>query len=389
MRFAVVEDFEAYWRLRWRTQPHAAGPYMERPWLTWQAETNSGRSAWIVVEHLGQVLLAAPVFEWTGDPVPSMNLAYSPGHLIEEVAGETLSEFEHDRWLPCLLVGSRAAYDGGFLTDTSLADEDMRRACDQLLEGIEFLRSHWLAASWALEYAPQALAQSLRAASESAGLTGVTSCVQSALALSDTRWPRKPKRVREQARQYRRFLDDGGAITVERMVGLESEMARLTAAAQHKYGEPGDVRIFEDYFAGQAERLDQVSVVFVARSRGRLVGFSHGLVGRDGLAMRACGVEADGPSYTYFMAAFRAPHDYAVANRISHLNLGAGAYQTKMYQGCFPRYTHAVIRHPDNSPEAWLPILSQDAPDAVEARRTWSAAAPRLDEGIDSDSEAR
>lgn len=66
----------------WNSLARDGGFYLGYPWLTWaEADPSVTASYLIAMGADGTALGAVVTYLWDGCPVPSMNLAYSPGHI--------------------------------------------------------------------------------------------------------------------------------------------------------------------------------------------------------------------------------------------------------------------------------------------------------------------
>ncbi|MEU9851934.1 GNAT family N-acetyltransferase [Streptomyces sp. NPDC047974] len=174
-------------------------------------------------------------------------------------------------------------------------------------------------------------------------------------------------------REYQRFLAAGYELGTERLGSCLEEAAPLLANLQSKYGHATTAADTVRMFADQAACLDDHSVVFTARSRGRLVAVSVMYEWKGTLYARAAGFdyEALRDAYEYYGICYYTPIDYMSGRGLDRLHLGIGAYGAKVNRGALlsPLWTVALADRaadtPHPAPVDLAPWQAEHGPDAV------------------------
>ena len=367
-----LERLDADGRQVWGRLSAGYGFYQSELWHQWQQHDNPGRTWYLLTEDdRGDPLGGAVVFEWLGDAVPSMNLAYSPGHMVEDVTGRPLTPEQHRAWLPCLLVGSRAGYDGGFVMRQDLGAEVCRQVMACIAAEVECLRRDVGAAAWAVEYCPTDQAAMFLTASRDLGLP-VVSGDQSAAAVLDPWAPVRSKHSREWDRERRIFEATGGNVNVSRLSEMVDDIAPLLGRTQAIHQTGDTTEVLHRYLLGQAEVLNDCSVVLSSRGRVGVEAFVLGFVGDGVLALRTAGMAADAPRFSYFALVMTASRELARDLGLTQVHLGAGSYATKAARGAVPRWNCSIIRPPDGVPAEWREALSTPRLDHRDASKVWT-----------------
>ncbi|MGW3173931.1 GNAT family N-acetyltransferase [Streptomyces sp. NPDC001153] len=154
--------------------------------------------------------------------------------------------------------------------------------------------------------------------------------------------------------EYARFLAAGYELGRQRLSECLDEVAPLLANLQAKYGHATTAEEIHRAFADQAACLDDRSVVFTARSGGRLVGAAVMYEWRGTLYARAVGFDyaALRDAYEYYGLCYYLPVDYLSERGLTALHLGIGAYAAKVKRGArlVPLWTVALADDPTDAP---------------------------------------
>ncbi|MFJ5631798.1 GNAT family N-acetyltransferase [Streptomyces goshikiensis] len=162
------------------------------------------------------------------------------------------------------------------------------------------------------------------------------------------------RRSRVLKREYARFLKAGYELGRQTLAESLEEAAPLLANLQTKYGHETEVDDVFRAFADQARCLDDQSVVFTARSGGRLIAVSVMYEWRGALYARAAGFdyEALQGAFEYYGVCCYLPIDYMSTRGLTELHLGIGAYGAKVGRGArlSPLWTVALADDPADAP---------------------------------------
>ncbi|MER6704947.1 GNAT family N-acetyltransferase [Streptomyces fumanus] len=170
------------------------------------------------------------------------------------------------------------------------------------------------------------------------------------------------KRRSSIVRERRAFAEAG--VTVERHGPgvLGPELAALELQWRQKYGRQADLdETVADYRKLQEHVGDALSV-FVARQRGRTLGFMTFIVDGPVWWARFPGFDYSMAAevYLYFNLLFYHPIELAIGEGVSSISYSMGSYETKCSRGCRPRHFLAYVRSPgDPSLAAELELVDQ------------------------------
>lgn len=369
----------------WARLAHGRSFYLGYPWLSWAESDPLFDTAYLVVRDAAGVARAAvATYLWRALDGPSMNLAYSPGHIAEENSGRALSPGEHALFFPVLLVGSRAGYHGGVVVDPALDERQRAAALTALFAAVEETAERLDAASVAMLYVPVEHAAECEEAWRRAVADPdrrpllATQSAEAVIVLDGGADPDADRaaRRREWGRERRRYqaaLDRLAVLPLSRSVEIAGP---LLAATQRKYGGTDSDEDMCRYLASQVPTLDPHSRVLVEYAGEAAVAFSLCYLWEDGVYVRAAGFAPDAAPYSYFNLTMYRPSDLARERGLSHVNLGAGTYTAKRARGAEPRYTASLVRPPVAASPALKAAFQTTGGDARQALEVWGPIRP-------------
>ncbi|AEH09298.1 MULTISPECIES: hypothetical protein [Protofrankia] len=363
--------------------------YLSYPWLRW-AETAAGVDTVYLAAYSrdARVVGAVPCYLWDGGTVPSMNAAYDVVAELLTPNGVALSPPERRRWLPALLVGSRAGYHGGVLVDPALAPPERERVLIRLFRAVTEHAAGSGAGSVAMLYVPETHAAECAAAWRVA-LDGTPGPYAAPLSAEATVRPvtREPfatptlsaRSRREWYREERRFTEAAEAIGSAPLSACVAEIGPLLGHTQRKYGASDSDEAMTRYLAGQVPFLDSHSHVLLEYDGGAVVGFALTYSWGDALAVRAAGFSDRCAPFAYFNLAVYGPVRLAMDRGLGSVELGAGSYRGKFLRGADLSPTWSLVVPPAGAPPEWLTALTGPGGDYLAARAVDGALGIRPD----------
>ncbi|GAA1407420.1 hypothetical protein GCM10009639_56190 [Kitasatospora putterlickiae] len=326
--------------------------YLGHPWLDWAEQSDEYRSGYLLAEDPeGRLLGALPYYLWHGGTGVSMNQAYHPLDLLAVPRLGAAAEAERPLWLPLLLLGSRAGYHGGVLTDPALPGPHRALVIARLLEAARELADRSGAGATALLYAPEPHAAECLAALErhcpdATPPEHAPLSAEAVIPVDESARNHSGRRRREFQREARAFAASGGTVGRVRLSDCWREAGPLLGRLQRKYGEDDSDEAMTSYLEQQTAFLDPWSEVLVERRDGRLTGFALCYAWGDTLHVRAAGFDEDAGPYAYFNLGVYEPLRLAAERGLAWVDLGTGAYQGKLLRGAHLRPTHALVWPP-------------------------------------------
>ncbi|MFF5177024.1 GNAT family N-acetyltransferase [Micromonospora sp. NPDC000316] len=378
----------------WNSLAEGEGFYLGYPWMAWAETDPSFVTTYLVArDGTGDTVAAVATYLWSGASVPSMNLAYSPGHIAEENLERPLSPEEHAAFLPALLVGSRAGYHGAVAISKDLTAARRDAVLTALFTEVEALAARLGAACVALLYTPTENVAAYQAAWDRAvgpAGRGPVPSLLSAEAVLPAPGGEVSDRAAEAAgrrewrRERRRYDDAVDRVESVRLSECVDVIAPLLGATQRKYGGPDTDADMHHYFASQVPALDAYSLVLLEHAGDDVVGFSLNYLWPDGVYVRAAGFERQAAAYSYFNLTMYRPRDLAAERGLPVVHLGAGTYGAKRARGAEPRWTAGLVRPPAGVSEEFVRAFAITGSDYRQAVRTWGepvSAIPSQQEG--------
>ncbi|MDG4806967.1 GNAT family N-acetyltransferase [Micromonospora sp. WMMD1120] len=383
----------------WNDLAEGEGFYSGYPWLAWAETDPSFVTTYLVARDAsGAIVAAVATYLWNGASVPSMNLAYSPGHIAEENLQRSLSAEEHAAFLPALLVGSRAGYHGAVAISKDLPADRRDAVLTALFVEVEALAARLGAACVALLYTPvahvAAYSKAWHRAVGPAGRGPVAAMLSAEAVLPAPGGDRTVEAAdrREWRRERRRYDDAVDRVETVRLAECVDVIAPLLGATQRKYGGPDSDADMRRYFASQVPALDAYSLVLLEFAGDEAVGFSLNYLWPDGVYVRAAGFGQRAAAYSYFNLTMYRPRDLAAERGLPGVHLGAGTYGAKRARGAEPRWTAGLVRPPADVSDELTRAFAIDGSDYRQAVRIWGGPAPTIpsqQEGDDALSEVR
>lgn len=241
---------------------------------------------------------------------------------------------------PCAVCVSPFGYRAAVETRPGHAD-----AVQDLLEAFESMARDWGARSMAVLFVPKSGYPELADELTGRGFSRAAIAARCAL---DVRWQTFDDYLAsfssDRRRKARRELDGFSAsgLSVELIKGqsaddnLVSQLARLSANVQGKYGHRADAGREETVLRGLLRSLGEQLRLFVARRDGEPVSYMRGF--ECGRTFHAASTGEDYSalergSYAHFKVGYYAPIEYAIGQGIHTIDWGLGAYGTKLHRG--------------------------------------------------------
>ncbi|MCG5463621.1 GNAT family N-acetyltransferase [Micromonospora sp. MED01] len=372
----------------WNGLAEGEGFYLGYPWMAWAETDPSFVTTYLVArDATGATVAAVATYLWAGASVPSMNLAYSPGHIAEENLDRPLSAEEHAAFLPALLVGSRAGYHGAVAISKELTGDRRDAVLTALFAEVEALAGRLGAASVALLYTPAEHLAAYQAAWHRAvgpAGRGPVAAMLSAEAVLPAPGGEVSDRAAEAAdrrewrRERRRYDDAVDRVETVRLSECVDVIAPLLGATQRKYGGPDTDADMHSYFASQVPALDAYSLVLLEFAGDDVVGFSLNYLWPDGVYVRAAGFDQLAAAYSYFNLTMYRPRGLAAERGLPLVHLGSGTYGAKRARGAEPRWTAGLVRPPVGIPDELARAFAIDGSDYRQAVRTWGGPVPTI-----------
>ncbi|MPY38586.1 GNAT family N-acetyltransferase [Streptomyces phyllanthi] len=320
----------------WDTLAEPEGFYMSHGWLR-SVELESGASVSYLLAYAGDRLVGGlPVYEIEREN----NVFYSLAPRLEQMG--TSGDWG--------VMGSHRGYSSGILR----APDSEDAVVDELLDaGREFHRPPRKGSLFL--FATSRTARTLHRRGAAIDFDcGDASLFTGGLSFTDYCGTLRSRHRVSLKREYARFLQAGYQLGHQRLSECLEEAAPLLANLQTKYGHSTTAEQAFHMFAEQAACLDDQSVVFTARSQGRLVAVSVMYEWHGKLYARAAGFdyEALRGAYEYFGICYYFPIDYMSTRGLTELHLGIGAYSAKVKRGArlSPLWTVALADDPADVP---------------------------------------
>ncbi|NEY30957.1 GNAT family N-acetyltransferase [Streptomyces sp. PRKS01-65] len=351
----------------WGRLAAGAGLYQSYEWLHWTETFTTAAVRYVLAyDDAGELVGATPTYLLTRPP-DRFTTWYDPIRLFLAPHGPTAGA--DARWYPLLLVGSVSGYHSEFLVRPG---GDRRAVTEALVRGSLAVAAEAGARSVAMLYAPSATA---RESGPAFGGVTVPTSAEAVITLPagggafDDYLARFPSARRSKLRKEAvAFARAAGEVARYSLGEVAHRVGPLLGRLQRRYGDPVRDAEMTAYLAGQAEFLDERSLVFAAESGGRLTGFTLCYVHDDTLYVRAAGFDEEAAlPFGYFNLSVYAPVRHALAHGLTEVDLGTGAYQGKTLRGAEIRPLWSLVRPPGESPAAWHEALRRPAPEAREA----------------------
>ncbi|MET9954798.1 GNAT family N-acetyltransferase [Streptomyces sp. NPDC006339] len=311
----------------WERLAADASLYSSHRWLAYLEQYRDCEPRYLLARHAGRTVGALPLYEFPGD-VPKF---YDPAHLlpVPQTTGATAR--------PYVLGGTRAGYTTEVLLAPGL-DEDVARAAARALLGRvrQLRRDGGLAALLYLTDETAALLLPELGSEDRLTLVDSRARIDVDADGLDGLRARVGRKTRARIRNEMRNFEEAGCVReVLPLSACHQELGPLAAQVLLRYGYPTSAEEEAARFASQAERLDDLTQVVLARRDGRVVGFTlffvrngtmygrvHGL--DDTLARRAS---------LYFNLTYYHAIEYAAGHGVTTLDLGCDSHETKVLRG--------------------------------------------------------
>ncbi|MEU2247265.1 GNAT family N-acetyltransferase [Streptomyces sp. NPDC019224] len=312
----------------WDALTTGASFYSSHAWLGFTERYGDCEPRHLVVRRAGRPVAALPTFRFTGD-VPRY---YDPAFLFP-AAG-----YGDGPRRPLLLGGTRQGYTSEILLADGLPDEVAAAAVRLLLDRFRRLRDEETGLGALLYLTDRSVERLLpllgpddhvvlldaraRIPVEPTGMDGYRKLFSS----------HRFARMRKEMRQYEAA---GCRTEVLRLSECHDQLGELSSQVLRRYGHQISAEDETDRFAAQAERLDDLCQVLVARQGDRIVGFTQFFVWDGVMYGRVHGVDDElgrAASLYYNLTYYRAI-EHAAARGHRWLDLGCDSYETKARRG--------------------------------------------------------
>lgn len=157
------------------------------------------------------------------------------------------------------------------------------------------------------------------------------------------------KRRRYNVRQeMRRFAEAGLTVRRQRLSECWELGGTLASNVQRKYGHDHPPALMADVLRRQAERLDELSVVFACYDGPRMIAFCLAYHWRSELVIRLVGFDYDRlrDAFEYPQLVFYSPLEYCYDHGLTSIHLGTGGLAAKRLRGARLRPLWAVADCP-------------------------------------------
>ena len=153
-------------------------------------------------------------------------------------------------------------------------------------------------------------------------------------------------------REAKRFRDSGLEIRRVDLAECRTDLGRLLAAVQRKYGHPQSADEMRARLSRQGEHLAARAVVFGCFAGDVMVGAALAYRWGDELVLRAVGFDYERlpGADEYAQLAVHAPLRYCYERGVRRLHLGTASYEAKYRRGARPRPLWAVTSLPGPDP---------------------------------------
>jgi uncharacterized protein len=289
-------------------------------WLAFVERDTNADCRYVTVKRGGELMAAIPVYRVRKEE----NDFYDPRNLVD------------GRWgVKHLIVGTRRGYVNTFPINDGLIYDERRRILATLLGEVE----REAAGDGALLlYMPGTTADEL--ASIRPGVAPLLTSMDACLTLRGSGFDDYLSGLHKQARtNVRREIAAYQAADVitgfARIGECCDEAAPLLQQLQERYGHGGDEKAYRRMLRGQAEILDDMSLVITARRGGRLIGFALFYLWGNTMYLRMAGFDYAmlDDAFEYFNLAFYLPIKWAYEHGFSQLHLGRESYDAKVRRG--------------------------------------------------------
>ncbi|MGW3891949.1 GNAT family N-acetyltransferase [Micromonospora chokoriensis] len=304
----------------WDSLAQDTSLYSSHAWLSYTEQYGDAEPRYLLVHADDRPVAALPTFAFQAD-VPRY---YDPGFLFPTGGPPPR---------PLLLGGTRQGYTSDILLAPDIAP-DVATAAVRLL--VTSLRDRGDAELRALLYLTDTALRHLRPE-----LTD-----DDAVLLLDAR-ARLPvdgdgldgyrRRVSDNTaarmrKEMRHFRDAGCELEIRRISECHEHLGELSARVLQRYGHPNTAAEEAERFARQAEELDDLGVVLLARQGGRVVGFTQFFVWNDVMYGRVHGLDdaIARQAALYYNLTYYHAIEYAAQHDIDTIDLGCDSYEAKV-----------------------------------------------------------
>lgn len=313
----------------WDRLASGSSVYSTYRWLSNVEHRPDRRGSYLAVFAGEHLIAALPVYEFFDD-VPHF---YDPTKILPLVPGEYRGASG-----PLLIGGASEGYATDLLVDPDLATADTNNVVSLMVAAFRALAAS--SGGWAMcPYLAPRWAQLIDETSDATDeffLTDARAVLRFQSQTVDGHLRSLGRNVWKTSRRERAaFAASGVKTTIEPLSRCYTEIAPLSAELLRKYGHAVTVEAQERYFAQQAETIDDICHVFVARAAGKAVGFAQFFRWRDCLFGWGGGFSRAVPreAALYFNLVFYEPMAYALREGINEIDYGCEAFEAKSRRG--------------------------------------------------------
>ncbi|MFJ9577555.1 GNAT family N-acetyltransferase [Streptomyces sp. NPDC101191] len=314
-------------RAEWDRLAAGSSLYSGHRWLAYLEQYRDCVPRYLLARRAGRTVGALPLYEFPGD-VPKF---YDPAQLlpVPQTTGATAR--------PYVLGGTRAGYTTELLLDPGASEEEARGAARALLDRVRELRREG------------GLAALLYLTDETAALLLPELGPEDRLMLIDSRARidvdadgldglrgRVGRKTRARIRNEMRNFEEASCVReVLPLSACHKELGPLAAQVLQRYGYPTSAEEEAARFASQAEQLDDLTQVVLARKDGRVVGFTLFFVENGTMYGRVHGLDDElaRSASLYFNLTYYHAIEHAAGAGVTTLDLGCDSHETKVLRG--------------------------------------------------------
>lgn len=353
----VAGDIDAIGADRWPSSPEPTSLYLTRSWLRSVQGVLSPRPSYLALRE-GNHPRPVAVLPCSLIEDPTTYGYFNPRHRLLDAelcrrlqrflkpdGGPRLTELAQalerrgDYDCPALLAVAPYGYVCGVTWADDVPASERPRLLARLLDAFGELALELGARTHALWYVHAGATPALEGQARAAGYHPVMLGAECRL---EIRWPSfegylqaLPAARRRTARQeIRRFHGSGLEVVLEGPEALGQELALLQVANRRQHGYASSLERAHLGFRRATENLGHAIRVFVARDRGRAVGFLLAYRHGDSLYCKQVGFDRAAGDFVYFNMTFYAPIRYAIETGLRFVQYGMESYEAKLRRGC-------------------------------------------------------
>ncbi|MGC4805383.1 GNAT family N-acetyltransferase [Micromonospora sp. DT233] len=308
----------------WDGLARGASVYSSHAWLSYTEQYGDCEPRYLLIHARGRLVAALPTFTFAAE-VPRY---YDPAFLFPPGEGDPAGTTR-----PLLLGGTRQGYTSELLMAPGLP-ADLAETSARML--IEALRERPGVGMRALLYLTDAaLRHVLPVTTDDDAVVLLDARARLTIdpdGLAGFRRRVSDNTAARMRKEMRNFRDAGCQVEVSRVSECHQHLGRLSAQVLQRYGHPNTAEEESERFARQAEQLDDLGVVLLARHEGSIVGFTQFFVWGDVMYGRVHGVDdrIARQAALYYNLTYYHAIEYAAEHGLTLLDLGCDSYEAKV-----------------------------------------------------------